>query len=127
MKKLLISFFALVAFASVGMAQKYRGFVYDDIPALLEIKAVNGKELAYIKIVGQKKGWSGLSVKREHNIVQLHREKDSESVEFPIFMMDVSKDCNLPAKSVYLGQMRIENKDGTSYYKQFYFLRDDIE
>lgn len=110
-------------------AQTYRGCVMGDIPAILEIKPVKGEERAFIKIVGKKKGWSGLEVDRQKEGITLKRDKPAENITFPIWLRDISKEYDCPLKSIYAGVIHVKatQQGQQDYFKEVLFILDGLK
>lgn len=110
-------------------AQNYKGIILGDIPAIMEIKSIKGKERGFIKIVGKKQGWSGLEIERDKGQLVLKREKESESANFPIVLNDVSQQYDLKKGSIYAGTMKIKAKEQgqQDYFKDVLFIIDSAK
>ncbi len=124
--------FLLLAFFFIQInskAQTYRGSILGDIPAILEIKTVKNEERAFIKIVGKKKGWSGLEVDRIKEGITLKRDKPAENINFPIWLRDISKEYDCLPRSIYAGAIYVKptEQGQEGYYREVLFILDGLK
>lgn len=113
----------LFAFQGIGHAQSYKGFIYDDVPATLEIQSTSkaGQYKLIITVIGNEDNAWVFEAEYDYNYDK-SRERyfGNDGAETGMFLYDVSEDAG-QEKGIILSGYTYSPEDNYEIRKMIFF------